>query len=101
MQFQPRPGSGVRSAVHSEICCGDVCRFWAGDKGDQRGDFIHGPVARPYLGAVMSLIASTGGVALLPVYAKSFLPDWVTTRPLDSIGPRIDLSLAIARQIRR
>ncbi len=45
------------------------------------------------LGGVMSLIASTGGVALLPVYAKTFLPDAVTTRPLEGTGPMIDLSL--------
>jgi LysR family transcriptional regulator, hca operon transcriptional activator len=45
------------------------------------------------LGGVMSLIASTGGVALLPVYAKTFLPDAVTTRPLDGLGPKIDLSV--------
>jgi LysR family transcriptional regulator, hca operon transcriptional activator len=45
------------------------------------------------LGAVMSLIASTGGVALLPAYAKTFLPNSVTTRPLRGIAPRIDLSL--------
>jgi LysR family transcriptional regulator, hca operon transcriptional activator len=45
------------------------------------------------LGGVMSLIASTGGVALLPLYAKTFLPDAVTTRPLDGLGPKIDLSI--------
>ena len=45
------------------------------------------------LGAVMSLIASTGGVALLPLYAKTFLPNSVTTRPLQGLGPRIDLSV--------
>lgn len=45
------------------------------------------------LGGVMSLIASTGGVALLPVYAKTFLPDAVTTRPLEGMGPKIDLSI--------
>jgi LysR family transcriptional regulator, hca operon transcriptional activator len=45
------------------------------------------------LGAVMSLIASTGGVALLPAYAKTFLPASVTTRPLKGATPRIDLSL--------
>ncbi len=46
------------------------------------------------LGAVMSLISSTGGVALLPHYAKTFLPDYVTTRPLQGRGPKIDLSVA-------
>lgn len=45
------------------------------------------------LGGVMSLIASTGGVALLPVYAKTFLPDEVVTRPLEGAGPKIDLSI--------
>jgi LysR family hca operon transcriptional activator len=45
------------------------------------------------LGGVMSLIASTGGVALLPVYAKTFLPSAVTTRPLEGTGPKIDLSV--------
>jgi LysR family hca operon transcriptional activator len=45
------------------------------------------------LGGVMSLIASTGGIALLPVYAKTFLPDAVTTRPLEGPGPKIDLSI--------
>jgi LysR family hca operon transcriptional activator len=41
----------------------------------------------------MSLIASTGGVALLPLYAKTFLPDSVTTRPLQGPGLKIDLSV--------
>jgi LysR family hca operon transcriptional activator len=45
------------------------------------------------LGGVMSLIASTGGVALLPLYAKTFLPDSITTRPLEGVGPKIDLSI--------
>lgn len=45
------------------------------------------------LGAVMSLIASTGGVALLPAYAKTFLPSSVTTRPLHGYAPKIDLSV--------
>jgi LysR family hca operon transcriptional activator len=45
------------------------------------------------LGGVMSLIASTSGVALLPCYAKTFLPDTVTTRPLEGVGPKIDLSV--------
>jgi LysR family transcriptional regulator, hca operon transcriptional activator len=45
------------------------------------------------LGAVMSLIPSTHGVALLPLYARTFLPKSVVTRPLEGIGPKIDLSL--------
>jgi LysR family hca operon transcriptional activator len=49
------------------------------------------------LGGIMSLIASTRGVALLPVYAKTFLPESVTTRPLRCPGPKIDLSVAYRR----
>jgi LysR family transcriptional regulator, hca operon transcriptional activator len=45
------------------------------------------------LGGVMSLITSTRGVALLPVYARTFLPGAVTTRPLQGLGPKIDLSV--------
>lgn len=62
----------------------------------------HGIAIRPSyevdnLGGVMSLIASTGGFALLPLYANVFLPRAVTTRPLDEVGPRIDLSIAHRR----
>jgi LysR family hca operon transcriptional activator len=39
----------------------------------------------------VSLIASTGGVALLPAYAKNFLPRSVTSRPLEGEAPTIDL----------
>lgn len=45
------------------------------------------------LGGIMSLIVSTGGVALLPAYARTFLPSEVTTRPLRGFTPKIDLSL--------
>jgi LysR family transcriptional regulator, hca operon transcriptional activator len=45
------------------------------------------------VGGVMSLIISTGGIALLPAYARTFLPDSVTTRPLEGFTPKIDLSV--------
>jgi LysR family hca operon transcriptional activator len=41
----------------------------------------------------MSLIASTGGVGLLPVYAQNFLPSSVTSRPLKGDTPTIELVL--------
>jgi len=43
------------------------------------------------LAMAMSLVASTGGVALLPAYAKNFLPWAVTSRPLKGEPPTIDL----------
>ncbi len=45
------------------------------------------------LGSMMSLIASTGGIALLPSYARTFLPKSVTTLPLRGPAPTIDLSI--------
>ena len=46
------------------------------------------------LGGIMSLIVSTRGVALLPAYARTFLLNSVTTRPLCGFTPKIDLSVA-------
>jgi LysR family hca operon transcriptional activator len=43
------------------------------------------------LAMAMSLIASTRGVALLPAYAKNFLPRSLTSRPLDGKAPTIEL----------
>jgi LysR family transcriptional regulator, hca operon transcriptional activator len=40
------------------------------------------------LGGIMSLISSTGGVALLPAYARTFLPREVTTRLLRGFTPK-------------
>ncbi len=43
------------------------------------------------LAMAMSLIASTRGIALLPAYAKNFLPWSVVIRPLKGVPPTIDL----------
>jgi LysR family hca operon transcriptional activator len=43
------------------------------------------------LAMAVSLVASTRGVALLPDYARNFLPWSVTSRPLSGIVPTIDL----------
>ena len=41
----------------------------------------------------VSLIASTGGVGLLPAYAQNFLSSSVTSRPLKGDTPTVDLVL--------
>ena len=46
------------------------------------------------LAMAMSLVASTRGVALLPAYAKNFLPWSVISRPLTGDSPKIDLVIA-------
>ena len=45
------------------------------------------------LSMAMSLVASTGGIALMPLYARNLLPPSVTSRPLAGVAPTIDLSL--------
>ena len=49
------------------------------------------------LAMAMSLIASTRGVALLPAYAKNFLPGSVTSRPLAGQAPTIDLVVGYSK----
>jgi LysR family hca operon transcriptional activator len=46
-----------------------------------------------HLAMAMSLIASTGGVGLLPAYAQNFLPPSVTSRPLKGDVATVDLVL--------
>ena len=46
-----------------------------------------------HLSMGMSLIASTGGVGLLPAYAQNFLPSSVTSRPLKGDTPTVELVL--------
>jgi LysR family hca operon transcriptional activator len=41
----------------------------------------------------VSLIASTGGVGLLPAYAQNFLYSSVTSRPLKGDAPTVELVL--------
>jgi LysR family transcriptional regulator, hca operon transcriptional activator len=45
------------------------------------------------LSMAMSLVASTCGIALMPLYARNLLPPTVLSRPLAGVPPTIDLSL--------
>jgi LysR family hca operon transcriptional activator len=45
------------------------------------------------LSMASSLVASTGGIALMPLYARNLLPATVIYRPLAGAAPTIDLSL--------
>jgi LysR family hca operon transcriptional activator len=49
------------------------------------------------LGMAMSLVASTRGVALMPIYAQNFLPWSVISRPLEGETPTIDLVVSYNR----
>ena len=47
--------------------------------------------------AVISLVTSTGGVTLLPLYVKLMLPASVVVRPLQGEAPTIELVLGYSR----
>ena len=49
------------------------------------------------LSMAISLVASTRGVALLPLYAQNFLPWSVISRPLQGTPPTVDLVLGYHR----
>ena len=49
------------------------------------------------LGMAMSFVASTRGVALMPAYARNFLPSSVISRPLAGEAPTIDLVIGYNR----
>jgi len=43
------------------------------------------------LAMAISLVASTGGVCLVPLYAQNLLPKTVVSRPLQGAPPMVDL----------
>jgi LysR family hca operon transcriptional activator len=49
------------------------------------------------LAQVMSLVASTRGLALMPAYAKNLLPWSVVSRPLEGEAPTIDLAVGYSK----
>jgi LysR family hca operon transcriptional activator len=49
------------------------------------------------LAMAMSLVASTGGLALLPAYARDLLPSSVISRPLEGEAPTIDIAVGYSK----
>ena len=49
------------------------------------------------LSMAISLIVSTGGIALMPLYARNLLPPTVVSRPLEGEPPSIDITLGYRR----
>lgn len=50
-----------------------------------------------HMAMAMSFVASTGGVALLPAYARNLLPSSLISRPLQGDAPTIDLVVGYSR----
>jgi LysR family transcriptional regulator, hca operon transcriptional activator len=49
------------------------------------------------LSMAMSLVASTGGISLLPLYAENLLPPSIVIRPLEPEAPTIDLVVGYSK----
>jgi LysR family hca operon transcriptional activator len=43
------------------------------------------------LAMAISLVAFTGGICLLPLYAQNFLPKTIISRPIQGVPPMVDL----------
>jgi LysR family hca operon transcriptional activator len=59
-------------------------------------DYVKAVGAKPAhqaenLAMAISLVASTGGVSLLPLYAQNLLPKTVVSRPIQGVPPMVDL----------
>jgi len=80
----------------SDLVLLKAVRSRAGTERSSLGWFVRRREA-DHLAMGISLIASTRGVALLPVYAQNFLPSSVTSRPLKGDTPTIDLVLGHKR----
>ena len=48
------------------------------------------------LAMAISLVASTGGISLLPYYARNLMPPSIVSRPLAGVPPTIDLALGFS-----
>jgi LysR family hca operon transcriptional activator len=49
------------------------------------------------LAMAISLVSSTGGLSLMPAYAKNLLPSSVVSRPLEGDAPTIDLAIGYSK----
>lgn len=48
------------------------------------------------ISSAMSLVASTGGITIVPLYAQNMLPPNVVARALEGVSPTVDLTLGYA-----
>jgi LysR family transcriptional regulator, hca operon transcriptional activator len=49
----------------------------------------------------ISLVASTGGIGLLPLYSQNLLPKTVVSRPIRGTPPTVDLVISYNERTRR
>ncbi len=96
-----------QEAIHPQDIAGEtfisvsntapVLRLVIGDYLSRSGLDIKPDHEVDHLAMAVSLVASTGGVALLPAYAEKMLPRSLVSRPLRGEVPTIDLVVGYSR----
>jgi LysR family hca operon transcriptional activator len=88
-----RPQDLAREIYVSSARISPVLRSVIQDYASKVGITLKAQYEGENLPAAMSLVASTGGVTLIPLYAQNMLTPNVVARALDGVPPTIDLAL--------
>jgi LysR family transcriptional regulator, hca operon transcriptional activator len=88
-----RPQDLAREIYVSSARTSPVLKSVVQDYASQVGITLKAEYEGENLSSAMSLVASTGGVTLIPLYAQNMLTPNVVARALDGVPPTIDLTL--------
>jgi len=88
-----RPQDLARETYVSSARTSPVLRSVIQDYASKVGIMLEAEYEGENLPAAMSLVISTGGVTLIPLYAQNMLAPNVVARALDGVPPTIDLTL--------
>jgi LysR family transcriptional regulator, hca operon transcriptional activator len=88
-----RPEDLARETFISSARTSPVLKSVVQDYASKIGITLKAEFEAENLSSAMSLVASTGGVTLIPLYAQNMLTPNVVARALDGVPPMIDLNL--------
>jgi len=88
-----RPEDLARETFISSARTSPVLKSVVQDYASKAGITLKAEYEAENLSSAMSLVASTGGVTLIPLYAQNMLTPNVVARALDGVPPTIDLNL--------
>jgi LysR family hca operon transcriptional activator len=88
-----RPQDLARETYVSSARTSPVLKSVIQDYASKVGITLRAEYEGENLSSAMSLVASTGGITLIPLYAQNMLTPNVVARALDGVPPTIDLSL--------
>lgn len=88
-----RPEDLVREIYVSSARTSPVLQSAITDYASSAGIILNARYEGENISSAMSLVASTGGVTLVPLYAQNMLAPNVVARALEGVPPTVDLSL--------